>query len=69
MRSCFSPSVAYFMKDKSKSIWSSIGIKSGATAAVPMAPAENLCVVVKFVVFGPGCNRPQYLLVLLARLR
>lgn len=59
MRSCFSPSVAYFMKDKSKSIWSSIGIKSGATAAVPMAPAENLCVVVKFV-FAPGYNRPQY---------
>lgn len=67
MRSCFSPSVAYFMKDKSKSIWSSIGIKSGAVGADPIPPAENLFVV-RFV-FGPGCNRPQYLLVLLARLR
>lgn len=66
MRSCFSPSVAYFMKDKSKSIWSSIGIKSGAVGADPNPPSENF-VVVKFVVFGPGCNRPQCLPVLLAR--
>ena len=57
MRSCFSPSVAYFMKDKSKSIWSSIGIKSGAMAAEPMAPFENLFVVR----FGGCCNMRQCL--------
>lgn len=66
MRSCFSLSSAYFMKDKSKSIWSSIGIKSGAMAAEPMAPAENLFVVVRF---EGCCSMRQYRLELLARLR
>lgn len=56
MRSCFSPSVAYFMKLKSKSIWSSIGIKSGAVGAEPMAPFENFVVVR----FGGCCSMRQY---------
>ena len=58
MRSCFSPSVAYFMKDKSKSIWSSIAIKSGALGDDPNPPAENFVVVR----FGGCCSMRQYLL-------
>lgn len=58
MRSCFSPSVAYFMKDKSKSIWSSIAIKSGVPGDDPNPPAENLFVVR----FGGCCSMRQYLL-------
>lgn len=65
MRSCFSLSSAYFMKDKSKSICSSIGIKSEGSGAEPNPPAENFVVVR----FGGCCSMRQCLLELLDRLR